>query len=437
MKPPAHRHPHRESYLLYGGGVLLLVIGFFIAYQFVDPAPPRHLRIATGNPENAYFQFAQQYREQLVPEGVKLEVVASAGSVENLRLLQAGEVDLAFIQGGIQPDDPDAPLQALGSLYFEPLWVFHRPGLEITKLRQLAGMRLAVGAPGSGTRAVVQRLLAENGLNETNTDLHALAGKAAATALEQGEIDALFLVTAPRSQLLRELLNNPNAQLMDFARAPAYQRRHRFLSALELPEGSVDLAANIPERDFHLLAPAATLVVGENFHPALVPLLLDVARQVHDRGGLFETTDQFPSADFIDFPLNEEAKRFYRKGPPFLQRYMPFWAASLVDRLMVLAIPIITLMLPLSKVLPPTYRWRIRSRIYRWYDRLRELDFRAEEIKTPAEAKALLDDLLQVEKEVMQVPVPKSYADAQYNLRLHLRLIRERLERQKTQLEPR
>ncbi|HEY5717066.1 MAG TPA: TAXI family TRAP transporter solute-binding subunit [Motiliproteus sp.] len=426
----ATTHPHRETWILYGLATLLVIAGFVIAYQFVQPAPPHHIRIATGSSANAYYRFAEQYARQLAADGITLEVIETQGSVANLALLNSHQAEIALVQGGVADATNPTHLTALGSLYFEPLWVFVRADLNGDRLLALKGKRLAIGSEGSGTRAISLQLLGENGIDSGNSQLLPLAGDAAQAALLDGEIDALFMVTSPTSPRLRKLLLTPGIQPLNFARADAYARRFSHLSALDLPEGAIDLALNIPARPLRLIAPAATLVANGEFHPALTTLMLQAASRVHGDQGLFENRGQFPSPELVDLPLNEDAARFYKSGAPLLQRFMPFWAANLVDRLIVMLLPLITLMIPLMKILPPTSRWRVRSRIYRWYDQLRDLDFRTSAANSPAQIHQLLSELEHIEQDVMQVTVPKSYADAQYNLRLHLRLIRERLDRQ-------
>ncbi|MCW8885842.1 MAG: TAXI family TRAP transporter solute-binding subunit, partial [Motiliproteus sp.] len=251
MSKELEQHQRKESILFYGSGLILVLLGFILAYQFVEPAPPKTIRIATGNPNNAYYQFAQEYRQALLKQGIELEVLSSAGSVENLQLLTQGEVDIAFVQGGI-PKQPGAELQSLGSLYFEPLWVFYRQGIEFTHLSNLAGKRLAIGKDGSGTRAVALRLLADNGIQDNNAELLPLSGEDAANALIQGDIDLYFSVTSPKSPVVQMLLEQPDIKLFSFDRAPAYTRLHRYLSSVEVPEGIASLAKNIPEQTITL-----------------------------------------------------------------------------------------------------------------------------------------------------------------------------------------
>ena len=354
----------KDRLRILGLGLVLAILGFFIAFQFVQPAPPSTLRIATGGTSGAYAQFGARYRDLLAAEGISLEVVHTGGSVENLGLLEdtAGKIDVAFVQGGTAKAAKGTGLTALASLYFEPFWVFSRRDIVVTDLRDLAGLRMAVGGEGSGTRAVALSLLKEVGIEQGA--FLPLGGAAAHRALSEGRVDALMTVASPLSKVVDGLLRDPAVRPMSFARAEAHALRNRFLSPLRLPRGSIDLARDIPGNDLALVAPAATLVARADLHPALTTLLLQVVGRVHAAGGMFEEPDAFPSTRFLEFPLNDEARRFFISGPPFLQRFLPFWAADLIDRLKVMLIPLLALLMPLVKLLPPVYQWRVRSRIY-------------------------------------------------------------------------
>ena len=282
--------------------------------------------------------------------------------------------DLAFVQGGTGAAADAGTLTSLGSLYYEPLWVFYRSEQTLTRLSELQDKRIAIGEHGSGTHAIASLLLADNFIDTGADNIQPIGGARAAQALLQGQYRrpvpgrrtgcAAGAATAARQDI----------RLMSFARATAYTRMHPFLSAVTLPEGVIDLQANIPPRDTVLLAATANLVAHEDFHPALVSLLLQAATSVHECGGLFEKPGAFPNSDNLEFPLDDDARRFYKHGPPFLQRYLPFWTASLIDRLKVMLVPLLTLLLPLGKIMPPTYRWRVRKKIYRWYRELQALD---------------------------------------------------------------
>ncbi len=407
--------------------VLLIIAGFAVAYHFVEPAPPTTLEIATGSETGAYYAHGGAYAERLAVQGVDLTVRSTNGSVENLGLLSAesNPVPVAFLQGGIgEPaDHPD--LVSLGSVYFEPIWVFVRDMTLPGRLTELKGKWVAVGRPGSGTRAVALALLADNGLNPETADLEEIGGDEAAEALIAGTIDAAFFVTSVTSPTVKRLLATPGISLMNFERADAYLRRNTYLSKVVLPEGTVDLATNQPPEDTVLLAPAATVVARGDLHPALVDLMLLTMAEVHRAGGHLEARGQFPNAEFVTFPLADAASRFYRRGPPFLQRYLPFWAANLVDRLKIMLLPLLTMLYPLMRILPPAYNWRMRARVNRWYKDLQEIDdgLREATLAGP-EAAARLD---QVEHSVEQVTVPAGFAARAYTLRLHIDYLRQRI----------
>lgn len=423
----------RDFLGIYGSAVFLTVLGFFIAYQFVEPAPPRRITIATGSPSGAYYAYGQIYRAMLARDGIELVVRETAGSIENVRLLESGAADVAFVQSGVD-GAALGELRSLGSLYFEPLWVFSRE--PVTDFGDLAGKRLAVGGEGSGTRAVALRLLTDNGLAgdaaaERAAELLPLDGKDAAEALTEGEADAVFLVASPSAPVVRSLLEDPKISLMSFTRAEAYARRYPFLSRVDLPEGVIDFTSNLPPRDVSLLAPAANLVAHMNFHPALIDLLLGAATEVHGAGGLFERPGEFPSLLYTAFPVDPQARRYLNKGPSFLQNYLPFWAANLIDRLKVLLVPLLTLMFPLFRIVPPTYRWRVRKRIYRWYREVQAVEDGLDSETEPLSA--LCAELDRIEEEVKQVSVPLAYADSLYQLRSHIELVRGRLRKSATE----
>jgi len=412
----------------FGTAIAITFVGFFVAWQFVNPAPPHTITIATGSPDGAYSLFAKRYRDILAKDAVSLEIRNTAGSLENLRLLEAGEVDLAFFQGGSGSNATDRNIAALGSLYYEPLWVFYRRPEMAHRLTDFQGRRLAAGETGSGTRALALALLADNRINNAAADLQALGDKASAQALRQDAVDAAFFVASPRSPLIQELLHDETLRLMSFTRAAAYTDRNHALAAVTLPEGVIDLGADIPPQDITLLASAANLIARDDFHPALVSLLLQAVTKVHGDGGLFEKPGEFPNAEHVDFPLDENARRFYRNGPPLLQRYLPFWTANLVDRMKIMLVPLLTLLVPLVKIMPPAYRWQVRRKIYRWYHELHAIDIRHPEQASATQLAELLQRLDAIEEDVQKVRVPLSYSDELYNLRLHIGMLRGRLQ---------
>jgi len=390
--------------------LILVIAGFVFAYQFVGPAPPDRIVMATGSTSGAYHAFGQKYADRFRKEGIELVLKSTAGSVENLDLLKLadGGVPVAFLQGGIGTPDAEAEFRSLGSVYYEPLWVFVRGDEAPSQLTALAGKKIAVGGKGSGTRAIAYRLLVENGITDVSARLLDIGGPQAAQALKNGVVDAAVFVTSAKSGTVRDLLSAPGISVMSFERADAYIRRNRFLSKLTLPKGAVDLAKNLPTKDIVLLAPTATVVASPALHPVLVDLFLLVMTDAHRPGGLLEAPDEFPSPRYITYPLDPAAQRFYERGPPFLQRFMPFWAANLADRLKVMLLPLLTLLYPLFKILPPAYSWRMRSKVNRWYKELQALDDRVRDRSVSREEAT--EQLDRIEGSVEKVSVPAAFA---------------------------
>lgn len=416
------------------------IAGLLIPFVlFVEAPPPTHIVIATGRPDGAYHRFAQQYAKLLKRTGITLEVRATNGSVENLKLLQdaKSDVSVALVQSGIADPQKSDSLQALGSLYWEPLWIFYRGSDSVDRLTQLAGKRIAIGPDGSGTRGIAQLLLAANGLDTSKAHFANLAGLQAAEALQKGDVDAAFFVAGVDTGYIQQLLKSPEVHIVELAQAKAYERRFRFLSTLTIPAGGLlNLQDNTPAKDTVLLAPCATLVSRKSLHPALITLLLDVATKVHGGGDLLTNPGEFPSALHTDLPLSEHAKNYFRFGPPVLQRMLPFWLASLVDRLKIMIIPLVMLLMPLIRAAPPLVRWRTRRKIYRWYIRLRKIDQRAIQGMSVDEAKSSLDGLNELEQQLALVGIPLSYMEEYYNLRVHLDLVRSRVTTLLSQTRP-
>ena len=415
---------------IYGGSALLVLAVTLVALQFVQPAPPREISIAAGAQGGAYYRYAQQYAAILARSGIKLTVLETEGSEDNLdRLLAAEEApDLALVQGGVATDEQKAAALGLGSMFYEPVWLLGPLGEPSRPLNQLQGARIGVGPPESGTRFLAMRMLALSKVHDDNADLVSSDMKIATKQLRASDLDLLFLVGAADGPLLRGLIADDQLRVHGLPHAAAYARIDRSLTTLALPAGVLDLARGVPREDLLMVAATANLVAHPDIHPALVDLLLEAAAEVHGSGGLFADAGAFPTPLHSDFPLSDDAVRHYKNGPPFLQRYLPFWAATWIDRTKVMIVPLLALLLPLIKVLPPAYAWRIRRRITRWYVALRRIDL---ELETgPRDQDRLADfakQLEEIESEVAQVDVPLSYADQLYNLRLHIQALQHRL----------
>lgn len=419
--------------------ILIVGIGFAVAYQFVQPAPPKKIVISTGGESGAYYQFAKRYATILGRHGVELEVRASAGSLENIERLKNDEAQVGFVQGGVieqaenAEDAEDSGLQTLGSVFYEPVWVFYRGDKKLERLTDLRGKRIAIGQEGSGVRQLAQQLLAANEIN-TKEQLVPLSGLLAAEELQQGRIDAAFIIAAEKAPVVQVLLRSPGVKVMSFSQTAAYQRRFPFLSRLTFPHGVADLVRDLPPEDIRLLAPTANLVVRSDLHPALQSLLLQAAAEVHGRTGFFQDSGEFPAYKDQMLPLSQEASRYYKNGAPFLQRYLPFWLAVLVDRLFVMLVPIIALLIPLLKIAPAVYTWRVRSKVFRCYG---ELKFLEEDLKHRFDPTLLIDyrrRLDDLDEEASQLRVPLGFSDLVYTLREHVNLVRRILDKREAQV---
>jgi TRAP transporter TAXI family solute receptor len=411
--------------------VLVAAVLWAVA-QFVQPGPPRRIVLAAGPESGIYYQHALRYKEILGREGVSVDVRLTGGAADNLDLLldpKAG-IDVAFMQGGVATFPKADGLEMLASLYYEPLWIFYRDAATLTHLTRLHGKRIAIGVAGSGTRALVAQLFAANGLTTAtgvgrdNTDIVALGGPDALRALKAGEIDAALYVGGADTPVIQQALRDPVIKLMSLARADAYARRFPFLTKLNLPSGTLDLAINLPDQDVAMLGTKAMLVARDSLHPAIIDLLIDAAREIHGHQGYFENAGEFPGTAQVDIPVSPHAEEHKHFGPSFLHRYLPFWLATFVERAVILLVPLVVILVPLMNFLPQFMRWRVRSRIYRWYAQLGRLERDVETRQGTLPVEKWLKELDRIEDAVGHLRTPASFASEAYTLREHIGLVR-------------
>jgi ABC-type amino acid transport substrate-binding protein len=423
----------RDLALSLGPIILITGAAIWAAFWFVQPAPPDTIVLTAGPDGSIYRLHAEKYRSILARNGVKLEILPSRGSLENLKRLNdpAFRVDVGFVQSGIADGTEVEGLVSLGSMFRQPLAVFYRSAARVARLSQLEGRRLAIGQEGSGTRALALALLKANGIEPGGrTPLLALSGDAAVQALAQGKVDAAFLMgDSAAAQGMRKLLHLGGIRLLDFPQADAYVSRFRYLSKLEIPMGAIDLGRNVPPRNLHLIGPTVELIAREDLHPALSDLLIEAAVEVHGGASVLQRAGEFPAPVEREFPISSDAARYYKSGKGLLYRHLPFWLASLADRTMVVIVPVVVLLIPGLRLVPVLYRWRVASRIYRWYGALLaiERDVRADPGSRKTEE--LLDRLGKIEQAVGAIRVPLAFADQLYVLREHIGFVRARLEK--------
>jgi TRAP transporter TAXI family solute receptor len=430
----------RDLAVSIGPFVLLTLLLLALTYWWLDPNPPKRVVLATGPAQSAYDEFGKRYAEALKRYGIQVELLPSEGSSANLALLRAGKADLGFVQGGsadIGYDDEDA-ITSLGSLFVEPLWLFYREDAaqrlnkseSIASLADLKGWRVNVGTAGSGVPRLFGTLLDVNRIERQALRQSELEQTPATVAFLDGELDAVVFASAPESLMVQMLLQSPGIRLMDFAQSEAYSRRFGYLTPVELPQGVVDLSRNTPERDMHLVASTTSLLAGAKTHPAILQLFAQTATGLHGGASWFNRAREYPSLEHSEVPVSGEAVRAIKNGPPFLQRYLPFWLANLVERMWLAMGLILALALPLSRVVPPLYTFRIRSRVFRWYAELRLIEQRSVDVSGDAlPVDALLEQLDRLEDKVEKVVVPLSYSDELYALRNNIGLVRRKLQK--------
>jgi TRAP-type uncharacterized transport system substrate-binding protein len=416
---------------LYLGLPLLALVasGILLAQKLVHPAPTT-IRILSGPDGSSYRSNAEKYKKIIEHYGVKVVVLPSRGALDNLQQLANRKVkaDVGFVQGGLTDGVDITHLVSLGSVFAQPMMVYYRQTEPVEMLSQLRGKRLAIGPEGSGARALAVKLLKANEMDGPPTVLLELAGEEAANELISGKIDAAFLMgDSATPAIMRKLRNNPDIEIANFRQADGYLRKFRFLSKLTLPEGAYDLGKNEPPRTLTLVGPTVELVARQDLHPALSDLLISAAREVHSGPGLFRTAGEFPAPLARDFPISADAERYYKSGGQFLYKKLPFWLANLIDRLVVIIVPLLVILVPATKIVPTLYRWRMRSRIYRWYGALMAIERKMLARPTPEEQAELLKRIESIERSVNELKTPLSFADQLYVLRDHVGMVREHL----------
>ncbi len=414
---------------------LLVFAAASVAYKFVNPAPPNRIVISTGDDLDDFQTYAKIYKDLLKEDGIELVARPSSGPSENLKRLKdnASGVQVGFVQDGVGNPDEAQDISSLGSVYYEPVWVFHSGKSSITRLSELIGQRIAIGKVSSGTNILARRILKLNGVTALNSEFIESGKKAAVEDLISGKVDTAIFLTTGDDPLIATLLNEPKLKLISLDQAEALTRQIPFLHHLVLPHGAIDLQANIPSQDIHLVAPTVTLLVRDDLHPALVYLLLKAAVQIHSAPGLFEKKDEFPIDKDFQFNLRDEAKNFYKSGTPFWQRFLPFWLATLLDRFLLLVIPVVALFLPMIKLVPKLYVWRIRNRIFQRYGELKFIETQAHPGENSEKYSELLEKLDAFESKVNQLKVPLDYSDYIYSLREHIDFVRIRIQNRLSQ----
>ncbi|MGE5160017.1 MAG: TAXI family TRAP transporter solute-binding subunit [Betaproteobacteria bacterium] len=428
-----HDHVHlRDIGWLVAVAIAVLALTAWGLWTLAPPPPPRTIVMSTGAPDGAYHAYALRYRAILAEQGMELVLMPSKGAQENLERLRGhvDDVDVALVQSGLTRD-AEPGLVTLGSVFYEPVWVFYRGAQVLERGAELAGRKIAIGATGSGTAELGHALARSAGLDQPPTELVEIGGLAAAEALANGTVGAAFFVSAVDGPAVAKLLSTPGVRLMDMRHADAYVRRMPYLHKLVLPEGVVDLQRNVPPQAVTLVALTANLVSREELHPVAIELLLAAARKVHGGPTLLHGAGVFPAPLDPSLPLATDAERFYKDRPGLLRRLLPFWLAIWLERTLFILVPLAAVAVPLFAYLPKIYDWRMRRRLEHWYRELKRLEHATER---GAEVGRQLARLEEIEAVLNRLKVPMGYLDRLYTLRTHTTYVRGVLTRRAGQL---
>jgi TRAP-type uncharacterized transport system substrate-binding protein len=412
--------------------VVLTAVLTWLTFALFRPTPPRSVTMAI-DPEGSFAaEVAKHYRDLLAQNGIDLKLAQSRGAVESVAWLQdpKSDVSIAIIPSGITSEQKSPKLISLGTLFYEPLWAFSR-GRILRSPQELHGLRISIGPEGSGSHALAEAFFVRVGIiDQKSATLLSLPPKDSAAKLQSGGIDAVILLAAWEDPVVHELLTANGVNLDSVPRADAFVALYPFLHKLTLPAGVADMKGNRPPNDVILLATKESLIVRGDLHPAIQYLLLEAASQVHSGAGLFHAAGEFPASEMIDVPLGRHARQFYKTGPPFLQRHLPFWLVVLMQQLVVLLIPAVGVVYPILRFSPTLYRWLQQERINKLYFELISLE--DEMVSAPLNPTSnYIERLDRLEDRASRVSLPISFQPLVYALRLHIGLVRRSVEKQR------
>ena len=414
---------------LWAAALAIAAVVLGLSFWLAGPAPPKRILLATGQANGSYDHFGNRYQCKLRRMGLRVDLVQTNGSVDNLQRLLRGEVDVAFIQGGAEHfvDDPHHLLRGLAAIYIEPLWVFCRGNRPAGSLSDFQGRSISIGPSRSGTEAVAARLLEAHGVNAENSRLVNLSPEEVERQLDEGKLDAAMLVASCENSSVQRLLRRKDVTLMDFAHQNlAHARLFSYLRPVQIYEGLFDLKDDIPSHDLTLMAPAAILACRSDLHPRVVEQLLKTARSIHSRGDLLSDPGRFPTLNGVTLPLHETAETYMTSGESFVSRLLPYWAVRWLWRLQILVLPLLAVWYPFFKVVPAIYHYRVNRLLRQHYAALREAERTIARATTAEELKRRLDLLeeIRVAMESFSRKIPAHLQGEVYQWRLHVSLVR-------------
>lgn len=366
----------RRQFVVMAIVVLSITAAAWLALDHLLPPPPKTITIAAGSKGGAYEFYAHKYREVLARYRVTVEVRSTEGTVENLRLLEdpKSRVDVGFVQGGVSNAARAPDLESMGRINYLAFFIFCRAGETFADLTQLKGRRIAIGPASSGTNLAATTILKTNGITPQNATFLPLGGRDAVDAIDAGKADVLFMGSVLEAPLIQNLLRDPGVTLVSLPRVKALVRRFPFLTRLELPSGVIDLERNIPPSDVTLIGTTSSVLVRADLHPEIIGLLARALVEVNGEPGVFQQFGEFPTHADPEYPMAESARDFYKNGPSFLHRYLPFWVTIYVRRLLAILVTVAAIAVPVFSYAPKAYLWLLRRHIVQLYRDLRVIE---------------------------------------------------------------
>jgi TRAP-type uncharacterized transport system substrate-binding protein len=416
--------------------VCVMTITSLLLMYFI-PAPPSQFSIATGGSHQIYEGIGNEYREILARSRVDLRVELTNGAQENIGLLNdpASNIKAGIVQGGVSNGTQSPDLRSLGRINYQIYWIFYSATATLDDLRQIKGKRIGLGPHGSGQRPMTEKILAASGVNSENTTFVALSTQAAAAALNDGDIDVLFLPFALDSNILYGLLTNTRVKAMSFTEADALIRIFPFLTRLALPRAVINFEKIVPASDMILIAASNVVLVRNDIHPALIDLLAQAIVETHGKPGVFEHAGEFPTLSDPEYPMSDTARDFYKNGPSFLNRYLPFWITNHVQRALAVFVAVFAVILPLFSYAPKLYKGLVEYRLNSMYRRLRVIEAILHRDIAYAEVAGLESDLAGVDRAIHLLAIPMQHSDQFFSIKAHLDLVRVRLGLRRAELE--
>ncbi len=409
--------------------VLLVILG--VAIWMADPAPPRHVSMATGPAGSSNEALGKKYAAYFARQGIRLELVPTEGSVENVKRLQdpSDPVMAGFVMSGAA--EPHTPrIQTLGSINYQPFWCFYRSAVQLSnnqRLAEILGNKVNVGTPNSGTYLLTQKVLELNGINPDRSNFTQLSDEAAIDALADGRIESMCIVDTYDSPNVQKLLKLDGLQLTNFGRAAAYEHLVPSIAKVSIPEGGLSLAKDRPQQPMTLIAATTEIMIDERLHPAIQTLFLMAATSINGKQSFFSQEGEFPAFKDTSQHRSREAEIFYEKGTPWLVQFMPFWLAEFIRRLVLTLLPFFAIAYPVIRSMPNYHKNRVRGRINRVYGALKFFEQSLVASFDPAQKPAYLAQLDRMEQEALTMKVPKSVAGDYYTLRSSIDFVRSRI----------